>query len=145
MKMIYNGTPMKSLNVKHYEMNTNDCTMVASDLQVGVTAVARGQKIIGTGKTFSFASYGTWSTNFPDFIPDSINTIQIGSTQYPIRMTVLFQDMKNHDFTKLQKMAEVTIDGVIYPIFVSVIDGIFDIVCDKTIDIELFCGKDEYI
>lgn len=145
MKMIYGGVPVNSMKVKHYELNTNDCDMIASDLQAGKTAVARGKKITGTGKAFSFASYGKWSTNFPNFVPTAINTIQISSTQHPIRMTIPFKDMKNHDFSTAQIMAEVTIDNIAYPMRVSVVDGLFDVICDKTIDIELFFGKDEYV
>lgn len=145
MKMIYNGTPVKSLNVHHFEQNTNDATLKPSDLQAGITAYAKGKKVTGTGKCFSFASYGGWSTNFPIFVPDSINTIQIGSQHYPVKMTVVFQDMKTHDFSVARNMAEVVIDGAVYPMTVSVENGMFNIVCDKTIDIQLFYGKDEYI
>jgi hypothetical protein len=133
------------MNIHHFEMDTNDCDMIASDLQAGKTAVAKGRKIVGTGKCFKFALYGGWSTNLPDFIRDNINVIHLGCEQYPLRMTVLLQDMKTHDFSVAQKMAEVTVDSVVYPIVVSAQDGMLDIVCDKTIDIELFYGKDEYI
>lgn len=46
MKMYYGGTPIKSLNVKHYEMSTSDATVQPSDLQSGVTCYARGQKLL---------------------------------------------------------------------------------------------------
>lgn len=145
MKMIYGGTPVKKLNISHYEMNTNDCTMVASDLQAGVTAVARGQKITGTGKCFEFACYGDYETNLIDFVPTSINVVQIGSLDYPIRMTMTLNTMKTLDFTIAQKVAEVSIGGVTYPITVSVQDGILDIACDQTINIQIFYGKDNYV
>ena len=85
MKMFYGNTPVKSLNIRHYEMNTNDCDMIASDLQAGKKAVATGQKITGTGKSFEFASYGGWMTNLPLAIPSMINAIQIGSNNYFVR------------------------------------------------------------
>jgi hypothetical protein len=145
MKLMYGNTPVKSLNIHTYEKDTNDATMIASDLQAGVTAYARGQKITGTGKTFSFASYGTWFTNESNIVPTSINVIQIGSIEHPVRMTIPFQNMKIHNFAVAQKMAEVTIDGVNYPMIVSVQNNEFVITCDKTVEIQLFIGKDEYI
>lgn len=145
MKMFYGGTPVNSLKVKHYEMNTNSATVQPSDLQAGVTCFARGQKVTGTGKAFAFAMYGGWFTNESNIVPTSINVIQIGSTEYPVKMTIPFQNMKNHDFTIEQKMAEITIDGVVYPMIVSVQNGEFIIACDKTVEIQLFIGKDEYI
>lgn len=144
MRMIYGNTPVKTMNVRHYEISTNDCNVVPSDLQAGVTCFAKGQKITGTGKAFSFATYGNWFTNESVFIPTVINTIQIGSLNYPVRMTVPMNDMVSHDFTTAQKMAEVIIDGVAYPMVVSVQNGEFIITCDKTIEIELFMGRDEY-
>lgn len=145
MKMFYKGTPVKSLNIKHYEVSTNDATLKASDLQSGVTAYAKGKKVTGTGKAFSFASYGSWFTNESIFIPATINVIQIGSVEYPVKMTVPMNSMYSYDFTTSQEVAEVTIDGVVYPISVSVQNGEFLAACEKTINIELFYGKDEYV
>ena len=145
MKMIYNGVPMKSMKVNHYEMNTNDCTMVASDLQAGITAVARGQKITGTGKSFEFASYGTCKTNLPVVIPTIINAIQIGSIDYPVKTIVPVYNTTDLDFTMSQTIAEATINGASYPLVVSVQNGMLTVSCDYTIDIQLFYGKDNYI
>lgn len=145
MKMFYGNTPINSLNIKHYEMDTNSCDMIASDLQAGKTAVARGQKITGTGKCFSFASYGRWTTNISNLIPMDINTIQIGSMDYPVKMTVSINDSHSCDFSTPQGVAEVVIDGITYPMVVSVQNGEFLVTCEKTIDIQLFMGKDEYI
>lgn len=145
MKMYYNGTPIKSMNIKHYELNTNDCTAIPSDLQSGVTCVSKGQKITGTGKAFSFASYGRWKTNYPNVIPTMINTIQIGSIDYPIRMVVAMTEMPSLNFSSSQNIAEVIIDGVTYPIIVSVENNVLTVTCDQTIDIELFMGRDEYV
>lgn len=145
MKMFLGNTPMNSLNVNHFEMDTNDCDMVASDLQAGKTAVARGRKITGTGKCFSFASYGKWMTNVSDFIFSNINTVQVGSIDYPVRTILPIGETRNYDFSTPQNVAEVIIDGVAYPITASVQDGEFLVSCDETINIELFIGKDEYV
>ena len=145
MKMIYGGTPVKKVNISHYEMNTNDCTATPSDLQAGVTCVSKGRKITGTGKAFSFAMYGTWLTNESTFVPMNINTIQISSTDYPVRMTAPMNIVRSYDFSTSQEVAEVIIDNVAYPMYVSVQDGKLLVSCEKTINIELFYGKDEYV
>lgn len=142
MKLMKGGTPVKKTMIHN---DTQDATMVASDLQAGVTCYAKGQKVTGTGKSFEFACYGGWKTNRIDFVPNPINVIQIGSPDYPTRMTVTLNNMKTLDFTIAQSVAEVSIDDTIYPITVSVQDGILDIACDKTINIEFFYGKDNYV
>lgn len=144
MKMIYNNVPVKSMRVHNFDVNSNDATMIASDLQSGVVGYARGKKVVGTGKCFSFASYGNWMTNESYFVPMTVNTVQIGSLEYPIKMTVPMNSMVSHDFTTAQKMAEVVIDGVSYPMTVSVQNNEFIVTCEKTINIQLFLGKDEY-
>lgn len=145
MKMFYNGTPVESMKIKHYEMNTNDATLKASDMQSGVTAYARGQKVIGTGKCFSFASYGNLRTNESDIVPSIINVIHIGCVDYPIKMAIPTSSMIHCDFSVVQKVAEVTIEDIAYPIFASVQDNEFLITCEKNINLELFIGKDEYV
>lgn len=145
MKLMYGNVPVKSLNIHHFEMDTNDCTAIPSDLQAGVTCVAKGKKITGTGKSFSFASYGGWTTNISNFIPMDINTIQICSVDYPVRMTVSMNETHSYNFSTPQEIAEVVIDGTTYPMTVSVQNGEFLVTCDKTISIQLFMGKDEYI
>lgn len=143
--MIYNGTPINSMKVKHYEVSTSDCTAIPSDLQAGVTCVSKGKKIVGTGKAFSFASYGGWTTNISNFIPMDINTIQIGSVNYPVKMLVSMNETHSYDFSVPQRVAEVVVDGVTYPMTVSVKNGEFLVTCEKTISIQFFIGKDEYI
>ena len=145
MKMFYGGVPVNSMKVHSYELNSNDCDMIASDLQAGKTAVARGKKIVGTGKSFEFASYGGCVTNLPIAVPSVINAIQISSVSYPIKMTVPVYNTTRLDFSALQTIAEVVIDEMVYPITVSVQNGMLTVFCDYTIDIELFYGKDRYI
>lgn len=145
MKMIYGGTPVNSMKVRHYEVNTNGATTVPSAVQAGLTYFANGRQEVGTGKSFSFASYGRWATNEPDFIFTDINTVQIGSMDYPVRMKISMYESHSCDFSTPQEVAEVVIDGVTYPMTVSVQNGEFLVACEKTIDIQLFIGKDEYI
>ena len=142
---MYGNTPVKSLNINYFEQNTNDATLVPSDLQAGVTAYAKGQKVTGTGKCFEFASYGTWMTNAPLVVPTIINAIQIGSADYPVRTIVPVYNTTQLDFSISQTIAEVVIDNVIYPISVSVQNGMLTVSCEHTIDIELFYGKDRHI
>ena len=145
MKMIYNGTPMKSLNIKHYEMDTNSCDMVASDLQAGKTAVARGKKITGTGKSFEFAMYGEIETNSPVFSPVVINMIEIASLDYPIKASVALSNMKNLDFSIGQTIGCVVIDSIEYPITAKVDGALLTLSCEKTVALESFYGKDNYV
>lgn len=145
MKLIYGGVPYNTTKVRHYETNTNDATLRSFDLQAGVTAYARGKKVTGTGKAFSFAMYGRWMTNESDIVPSEINIVHIGSTDYPIRMTATLDEIRFYDFSVPQEVAEVVIDGTTYPLLVSVQDGEFLVSCDRTINIQLFYGKDEYI
>lgn len=145
MKMYLGKTPMKSLNIKHYELSSNDCTMVPSDLQAGVTGVAKGKKIVGTGKSFEFAYYGQMETNFPMIIPNNINVIEIASIEYPIRLTTVLSEMKALDFTVENMMAQVIIDGISYNVFVQVNQNKLNINCEKDFALEVFFGKDNYV
>ena len=142
MKLMLGNTPVKKMMIHN---DTQDATMVASDLQAGVTCYAKGQKVTGTGKCFSFAAYGSWKTNVPDFIFSDINTVQIGSVDHPMKMTMPMNETRYYDFSTPQQVAEVIVDGVSYPVTVSVQDGEFLVSCDKTINIQLFIGKDEYV
>ena len=137
--------PIQSLNVHHFEMNTNDATVVSSDLQAGVTCYARGQKVTGTGKAFSFATYGAFILNIPVPIPSAINVIEVASTEYPIKTNITFDQIKNIDFSSGQIIGEVTIDGQAYPITVTVSNNLLDISCSRDITLEVFYGKDDYI
>ena len=144
MKMYLGGTPLKSMNIRHYEMDTNDCTMKASDLQAGVTGVAKGQKITGTGKCFSFALYGAGATTDIIPIPSTINVVEIASLEYPIKAVVALNKMSSLDFTTEQTVAIATIDNQDYPIRVNNANNLLVFSCDKSINLEYFVGKDEY-
>lgn len=146
MKMMYNGTPIKSLNVKHFEVSTNDATLIESDMQAGVTAYARGKKIIGTGKAFSFALYGGCSSNAMIPIPvENINTVSISCTTYPVRMITSIEGLRSIDFSTEQTVAMMTVDNVDYPVSISVLHNMITITCDKTATLEVVFGKDEYV
>lgn len=145
MKMYYGNVPIQSMNIRHYEMDTNDCDMVASDLQAGKTAVARGKRITGTGKCFEFASYGALQTNSSRYVPTNINVVEISSTVYPIKLNISLDTMYEMDFTSPKQIAIVNIDGVNYPLNVSVVNNILKITCEKTFYLEVFYGKDNYV
>lgn len=144
MKMFYGNTPVKSLNIKHYEVSTNDATMKASDLQAGITAYAKGKKVTGTGKSFEFANYGGLITNTARFVPNNINIIEVSSAYYPVKLTLQLYDMKYTDFSTRQNIAIVIIDGAEYNLSVSVESNILTIHCDKDIELQVFYGKDNY-
>ena len=145
MKMMYNGTEIKSLNIKHYEIDSNFATVEPSDMQAGKTAVARGEKITGTGKSFEFASYATTALNYPIPIPANINVIELASTTYPVTMAMRLIEIKNIDFSTDKTIGSVMIDSVEYPISMVVSNNIMTISCDKNISLELFYGKDNYV
>lgn len=144
MKMIYNGTPIKSLNIKHFEVSTNDCTAIPSDLQAGVTCVSKGKKITGTGKCFEFAQYGSLLTNSQGYIPTLINVVEISSTECPIKSYIGFDEMIGTDFTAEKTVGVAVIDNVEYPITINIVNNILTFNCDKTILLEFFYGRDNY-
>ena len=145
MKMYLGNVPIKSLNIHTFEMNTNSATVQPSDMQAGVTAFARGQKITGTGKSFEFAFYGNIDTNFPTPIPNNINVIEIASTQNPIQLVTILSNMKNLDFTSDNIVARAIVDGSSYDISVQVSQNMLNIFCDKDIELQVFYGKDNYV
>lgn len=48
MKCYLGISPVKSLNIRKLDVDTNDATIVASDMQTGSIAYAKGQKVTGT-------------------------------------------------------------------------------------------------
>ncbi len=126
-------------------MDTNDCTAISSDLQAGVTCVAKGKKITGTGKSFEFAYYGAFETNDFMIIPTKVNVVHLSSAVYPTQNIVTLDVMKDLDFSTTQTIANVIIDGVSYPIRVTSTESEISIECDQTIKLQIFFGKDNYI
>lgn len=146
MKMFYGDIPVNSMKVHHYEMDTNDATMVASDLQAGVTCYARGQKITGTGKSFEFAYYGNFQTNESLIIPtNTINVVYISSVDYPVRSLIYLSDMNNLDFTNSQVVCNLIINGNEYPVTVTINNNEVSISCNANVYLEVFLGKDNYV
>lgn len=145
MKMFYGNIPVNSMKIKHYEMNTNSATVQPSDMQAGVTCFGRGKKITGTGKAFEFAQYGSIGTNLPLVIPNIINIIEITSTVYPIKSVFVLSEIKNVDFTTPQIIGYVVADNVESPVTATINDNILTLLCDKTLVLEFFIGKDNYV
>ena len=144
MKMMYNGTPIKNLNIKHFEVSTNSATVRPSDMQAGVTAFARGQKVVGTGKCFEFANYGNIRTNTQIYVPNEINIIEIASLEYPIKTSITFENMATIDFSTARIIGSVNIDGSDVEIMAKIENNIFTIICRNTIDLQIFYGRDRY-
>lgn len=142
MKLMLGGTPVKKMMIHN---DTMDATMVASDMQAGVTAYANGQKVIGTGKSFEFATYGTIVTNTNRFIPSNINIIEIASINYPVKSILQLKDMNNIDFSTGQTVATIIVDGVEYALLVSVNVNMLKISCEKQVTLQVFYGKDNYV
>lgn len=57
MSYIVNGVKAKKVGVL-LEPSTYDADITPENMQNGMTAYARGEKVIGTGKCFEFAHYG---------------------------------------------------------------------------------------
>lgn len=145
MKMIYGGVPYNTLKLKHFEVPTNDATCEPTAVQAGLTYYANGRKQVGTGKSFEFATYGTMPTNNIDYVPSDINTILISSTNAPIQLTVAIDDTNKIDFSNPTEIGKAFIDGVYYPIIVEINNHLLSLVCEKTIMLEIFYGKDNFI
>lgn len=145
MKMIYNGTPVNSMKVKHYEVSTADATLKPFDMQAGITAYAKGKKVVGTGRCFEFARYGFAYTNVPTPIPSMINFLEVASLSCPIQLSMELNKMSTVDFSISQNIGNAIIDGQSYPLSVAVSDNKMTISCNKTIKLETFYGRDHYV
>lgn len=145
MKMYLGNTPINSLNIKHYEMDTNSATVQPSDLQAGVTCYGRGKKITGTGKSFEFAFYGESKTNSSIYIPTDINVIEIASTTHPIQLSIELNTMRDKNFSEVQTLGNIVANSTIHPITVQVTNNIMKISCNETVNLQLFYGKDNYV
>lgn len=145
MKLMYGNVPVKSLNIHTYEQDTNSATVQASDMQAGVTAFARGQKIVGTGKCFSFAMYGVFETNASIYVPNNINVVEIASTEHPIKSLISFQNINTIDFSAEQAVGVIDINGLNIEIKAKVENNILTFICSNTINLEIFFGKDDYL
>ena len=142
MKLMLGGTPVKKMMIHN---DTMDATMVASDLQAGITAYANGQKVTGTGKSFEFANYGLLQTNASTYVPTNINIIEVSSLQYPIKLNIELSQMRNINFAEKQNIGSALIDGIEYNLIAQVTSNILRITCDKTFALQAFYGKDNYV
>ena len=144
MKMYLDGKSVNSLHIIKHDIDTNNCTMIPSDLQAGVTCFARGQKVTGTGKSFEFANYGQLTTNSSRYVPTNINVIQVTSIEYPIKLNMDFETIKGSDFANEQVIATVITDDGEYDLVATIQSNIMRITCDKTFRLQIFYGKDNY-
>lgn len=145
MKIMYGNTPIKAINIKHFETNTDDATVTASDMQSGVSSYARGKKVIGTGKCFEFAQYGGIETNIPMFIPNMINVIEITSTVHPVKSAISLTDTKDVDFSIPQTIGYVMVDNVENPVTITIENSMLTLSCSETTTLDFFIGKDNHV
>lgn len=145
MKCYLGISPVKSLNIRKLDVDTNDATIVASDMQSGSIAYAKGQKVTGTGKAFAFASYGNQQSNVQIPVPGVINVIEIACVGYPLQSNIDISNMNDIDFTIEQTLGHVTIDSIAYPITAVVTNNNLVLSCDKDIAVQLFYGKDDHV
>ena len=136
------GTPIKKTMIHN---DTQDATIQPACMQVGEIGYARGQKIVGTGKAFAYSFYGGIITNIPYSIQHRINTVIISSSLYPMKMNMGIMEIQNRENISNLTVGVISINGNDYPITLNINDNSFTFYCEKTIELQGFCGKDEYI
>ena len=142
MKMYLGDVPVKAL---YTHTDTDEGNITAPDMQSGMIAFAKGVKLTGTGKAFAFASYGRISTNKALPVPSIINVIEVSSLTYPVKMNIALSSMKNTNFSTIQKIGAVTINGTAYDITAQVSNNMLTVGCSKDISLEVFYGRDEHV
>lgn len=142
MKMYLGNVPVKAL---YTHTDTDEGNITAPDMQSGMIAFAKGVKLTGTGKAFAFASYGQISTNKALPVPSIINVIEVSSLTYPVKMNIPLSSMKNTNFSTIQKIGAVTINGTAYDITAQVSNNMLTVGCSKDISLEVFYGRDEHV
>lgn len=142
MKMYLGDVPVKAL---YTHTDTDEGNITAPDMQSGMIAFAKGVKLTGTGKAFAFASYGQVSTNKALPVPSIINVIEVSSLTYPVKMNIALSSMKNTNFSTIQKIGAVIINGTAYDITAQVSNNMLTVGCSKDISLEVFYGRDEHV
>lgn len=142
MKMYLGDVPVKAL---YTHTDTDEGDITAPDMQSGMIAFAKGVKLTGTGKAFAFVSYGQMSTNKAWPVPSIINIIEVSSLTYPVKTNIALSSMKNTNFSTIQKIGAVTINGTAYDITAQVSNNMLTVGCSKDIGLEVFCGRDEHV
>lgn len=156
MSYIVNGIEAKQVGVL-LEPSTYDADITPENMQRGMTAYAKGKKVIGTGKCFAFASYGIYGVEK--------KTNEKGETEYCFVVdcnsdfNIIFLSTKSggdvftqDKFKVLEKNEKVTIGTnitTITDIKVSLKDGFVFIsmpkVKNETTQAIIFIGKDNKI
>lgn len=142
MKMYLGDVPVKAL---YTHTDTDEGNITAPDMQSGMIAFAKGVKLTGTGKAFAFASYGQMPTNTAWPVPSIINVIEVSSLTYPVKTNIALSSMKNTNFSTIQKIGAVTINGTAYDITAQVSNNMLTVGCSKDISLEVFYGRDEHV
>lgn len=138
------GDQTVTIKAHNVAIPTDDATIVPSALQKGLIAYGNNQRIVGTGKSFEFASYGGLQTNTDVYIPSDINVIELSSLDYPIKLTSELVSHKNIDFSTDKVVAKVTVSGTDYDLVVNAKSNNLTVKCNKSLNLQAFYGKDNY-
>jgi hypothetical protein len=74
-----------------------------------------------------------------------VNIVEIACINHPIRFSMALRDMHNIDFSMVQTIGYVVIDNVEYPITAQVNGVMLTFACEKTVELQYFYGKDNYV